>query len=131
VIIVNFSHPINEKQRQQIEALTSQTIDVVYDIPCQLEQDKDFAPQVASIVEKVPLTPGMWQSSPILVNLPGLNYAAALLLAELHGRTGYFPACLRIRPVEGSVPVQFEVAEILNLEAIRQEARKKRFMVDG
>jgi hypothetical protein len=33
--------------------------------------------------------------------------------------------------VEGSVPVQFEVAEILNLEAIRQEARKKRFMVDG
>ncbi|HOB44046.1 MAG TPA: CRISPR-associated protein Csx15, partial [Bacillota bacterium] len=40
---------------------------------------------------------------------------------------GHFPACVRIRPVAGSVPTQFEVAEIINLEAVRQEARTRRF----
>lgn len=131
VIIVNFSHPINEEQRHRIEELTSQKIDLVYDVPCQLDQSKDFGPQVTSLVEKVPITSDMWQSNPILVNLPGLHYAAALVLAELHGRMGHFPACLRIRPVEGSVPMRFEVAEIINLEAIRQEARKRRFAGHG
>jgi hypothetical protein len=39
---------------------------------------------------------------------------------------GYFPACLRLRPIEGSVPPRYEVAEILNLQDIRNTARKKR-----
>ncbi|MCS7301391.1 MAG: CRISPR-associated protein Csx15 [Fimbriimonadales bacterium] len=51
---------------------------------------------------------------------------AATLLAELHGRMGYFPPVLRLRPVEGAVPPRFEVAEILNLQQIRDTARSQR-----
>jgi len=74
----------------------------------------------------VPLTAEQWQTEPILVNLPSLNFIAALLLAELHGRMGYFPAIIRLRSVEGSTPTRYEVAEILNLETVRGAARKKR-----
>jgi hypothetical protein len=61
-----------------------------------------------------------------LVNLPGHNAVAALVLAELHGRMGYFPAVLRLRPVAGTTPPQVEVAEILNLQAVRDRARLRR-----
>jgi hypothetical protein len=61
-----------------------------------------------------------------LVNLPALAPAAAALLAELHGRMGYFPAIVRIRPVAGSTPPAYEVAEIINLQAVRDAARERR-----
>ena len=48
------------------------------------------------------------------------------MLAELHGRLGYFPPVLRLRPVEGALPPRFEVAEILNLQDVRDAARAKR-----
>ena len=52
--------------------------------------------------------------------------ANATLLAELHGRCGYFPAQLRLRPVPGSLPPRFEIAEVLNLQALRDAARERR-----
>jgi hypothetical protein len=60
------------------------------------------------------------------VVLPSLNFIAALLLAELHGRMGYFPPVVRTRPVEGSLPRRFEVAEILDLQGRRETARVTR-----
>jgi hypothetical protein len=39
---------------------------------------------------------------------------------------GYFPAVLRLRPVPDSNPPQFEVAEIVNLQAVRDAARLRR-----
>jgi hypothetical protein len=62
---------------------------------------------------------------------PAVCTLAVVLLAELHGRCGYFPAHLRLRPVEGPdgsprLPPQYEVAEILDLQAIRDDARRKR-----
>ncbi|RMH05449.1 MAG: hypothetical protein D6704_09520, partial [Nitrospirae bacterium] len=72
------------------------------------------------------LTSGQWQSAPLLINLPALNYSAGLLIAELHGRMGYFPTCLRMRPVKDALPPRFEVAEIMNLQSLRDEARKRR-----
>jgi len=58
--------------------------------------------------------------------LPSLNYAAAVLLAELHGRMGHFPAILRLRPIAGALVTEYDVAEIINLEAVRAEARTRR-----
>ena len=51
---------------------------------------------------------------------------AALLLAELHGRMGYFPPVLRLRPIANSTPTQFEIAEILNLQNVREASRANR-----
>jgi hypothetical protein len=52
--------------------------------------------------------------------------AAFVLLAELHGRIGHFPALIRLRPLPGSTPTTYEVAELINLQAIREDARRRR-----
>ena len=66
-----------------------------------------------------------WQTSPLLINPPGYAPAAFVLLAELHGRIGHFPSLIRLRPKPGPVTT-YEVAELLNLQAIREEARLRR-----
>ncbi|MCL4266143.1 MAG: hypothetical protein KJ069_23235 [Anaerolineae bacterium] len=48
------------------------------------------------------------------------------MLAELHGRMGYFPAIIRLKPIPDSLPPQFEFAEIINLQAIRDRSRTHR-----
>jgi len=79
-----------------------------------------------AMADAVGLTPQQWQTESILINLPSLNYSAVLLIAELHGRMGYFPPCVRLRPVKDALPPRFEVAEVLNLQAVRDGARRKR-----
>jgi hypothetical protein len=66
------------------------------------------------------------KESTLLVVPPALNFSAVALLAELHGRCGYFPACLRLRPVAGARPPRYEVAEVLDLQAVRDRARQGR-----
>ena len=51
----------------------------------------------------------------MLIIPPALDFIAVALLAHLHGRMGYFPDCVRLRPVEGARPPRFEVAEIIEL----------------
>ena len=126
MILLNFSHPLTEAQRGQIEALTSQPIArEIASIP-QFDEQQPFAPQLAALMERIDLTPAQWQGEPILVILPSLNFIAAALLAELHGRMGYFPPVVRTRPAAGSGPRRFEVAEILDLQAVRDAARTRR-----
>ena len=78
------------------------------------------------MVETVGLTPEEWQTLPLVVNLPSLNVIAALVIAELHGRCGYSPAVLRLKPVPQTTPPQFAVAEIVNLQTVRDAARQTR-----
>jgi len=92
----------------------------------QFDEQQPFAPQVAALLASVELTPQEWQGAPILIVLPSLNFIAAALLAELHGRMGYFPPVVRTRPVAGSLPRQFEVAEIVDLQSLREGARTRR-----
>ncbi|MFA7086188.1 MAG: CRISPR-associated protein Csx15 [Aliarcobacter sp.] len=125
-LIVNFGHPITDQQLQQIARLTGREVAEVRDAPCQFDHARPFAEQARAMIESVGLTPEEWQTLPILVNLPALSIIAALVLAELHGRMGYFPTVLRLRPVEGAVPPRFEVVEILNLQQVRDQARRTR-----
>ena len=123
MIVLNFAHPITEEQRAQIEALAGQSIERVVDIPSQIDVQHPLAPQVVAMADAAGLSPAEWQTLPILVNPPSLNFSAVALLAELHGRMGYFPPIVRLRPVQGSVPPRFEVAEIVDLQRIRERAR--------
>lgn len=107
--------------------MTGRAAERVVEVRAQFDESRPFAEQARALVDSAGLTTAQWQSEPLLVNLPSYNYAAALVLAELHGRTGYFPAVLRLRPVAGSTPPQFEAAEVLNLQAARDEARRSRF----
>lgn len=126
MILLNFSHPITEAQRDQIEKLSGTSITREVHVPAQFDHQQHFDMQLANLMSKVSLSAAEWQTAPIMVNLPSLNFITALLLAELHGRMGYFPPCIRLRPVKDALPPRFEVAEILNLNVIRENARKTR-----
>jgi len=126
VILLNFSHPLSEEQLAQAETITNTAVERVVDINSRIDPSQPLQPQISSIIESIPLNTVEWQTEQLLVNPPSLNYSAIVLLAELHGRTGYFPACLRLRPVPGATPPAFEVAEVLNLQDIRNGSREKR-----
>ena len=126
MILLNFSHPITPEQQAQIETLIHQKIEQVLHIPVQFDHAQLYLSQLVQVMEKLPLNSQELQSAPILVNLPSFNAIAALVLAELHGRMGYFPPIVRMRPVEGAIPPRYEVAEILNLQSVRDAARTRR-----
>ncbi len=126
MIILNFAHPLTEYQLGQIKSLTGEEIAQVIDVPSQVDLSMPLAPQVAAWVDTLNIDARRWQSDTWLINPPSLNFSAVVLLAELHGRLGYFPPCLRLRPVRDSVVPRFEVAEILNLHGIREAARTRR-----
>ena len=126
MLVLNFAHPITEEQRAQIEALTGQSVDRVVEVPSHIDVQQPIEPQVRALADAVGLSSREWQTLPILVNPPSLNFSAVALLAELHGRMGYFPPIVRLRPVQGSVPPRFEVAEIVDLQGIRERARRRR-----
>ncbi len=132
MILLNFSHPLAPAHLAQVESLTGREVERVVEIPTQIDPQQPLAPQVTALADQCGLSPAEWQTLPLLVNPPSLNFIAVVLLAELHGRCGYFPAHLRLRRAgEGSGlvypgPPQYEVAEVLDLQAVRDEARKRR-----
>jgi hypothetical protein len=126
MLILNFTHPLTDEHRAQIEALVGTTIDEIRTIAVQIDQTKPLVPQISAIVDAAHLSSQEWQTRSLLINPPGYAPAAFVLLAELHGRIGHFPSLIRLRPKGGPIPA-FEVAEVLGLQAIRDAARQHRW----
>ncbi len=131
MLLLNFAHPLTKEHLAQIEHLTGEKVERVVVIDSQIDPQQPLAPQIVALADAAGLSPEEWQTLPLLINPPALNFSAVTLLAELHGRMGYFPPCLRMRPVVGPdgqrvVPPRFAVAEILNLQAVRDAARQRR-----
>lgn len=126
MILINFSHPITKEQKKQIKSMIGKKTIQIIDVPSQFDQNLPFADQVRALVDGIALSPEAWQKTPLLINPPSYNFAAMVMLAELHGRMGYFPAIIRIRPIPDSVPMIYEIAEIINLQSIREFAREQR-----
>lgn len=125
MLILNFTHPFTSEQRAQIESLAQTSIEEVRTVPVQINQAEPLEPQITATVDAVGLSSEAWQTLPLLINPPGYAPAAFVLLAELHGRIGHFPSLIRLRPIPGPV-TGYEVAELLNLQTIRETARKRR-----
>jgi len=98
----------------------------VTNILTQFDPSKSYATQAQELVKSIPLSGVDWQTVPLLINLPGHSTIAACLLAELHGRMGHFPAIIRLRPVHINPTPSFEIAEIVNLQELRDQARLSR-----
>jgi len=126
MILLNFAHPLTAEQRASVERCSGQALERVIEVKTQLDHDQPCVAQVRQMVEAVGLSSEEWQSLPLVVNLPSLSVVAALIVAELHGRCGYFPAVLRLKPVPDTTPLQFTVAEIVNLQTVRDAARHTR-----
>lgn len=133
MILLNFSHPLTPAHLEAIARLTQQPVDnpagelQVINLAVHFEASQGFDAQLNELLRGIPLTAEDWQTRQIIVNPPSLNYITALLLAELHGRMGYFPPVIRLAPVPGSLPPVYDVAEVLNLQARRDAARKTRY----
>jgi hypothetical protein len=125
MILLNFSHPVTPAQEEQIETLLGEPIERSIEVATQFDEQAPFLPQVVALVSRVPLNAAQWQSEALVVVLPSLNFIAAALLAELHGRMGYFPVVVRTRPMDGP-PRRYEIAEVLDLQAARAAARRRR-----
>ena len=91
MILLNFSHPLTPNHLGQIEALTGHKVERVIAVHSQIDPQQPLMPQVTDLVDQAGLSPGEWQTLPLLINPPSLNFIAIVLLAELHGRCGYFP----------------------------------------
>ena len=126
MILLNLSHPLTDEQRQKIEQYARQPVARLIERMAQFEVNQPFTEQAIALVDSLGLTAAEWQQAPLLLILPSLNFGAAAVLAEIHGRCGYFPPIVRLRPVPDSLPPRYEVAEIINLQASRDAARTKR-----
>lgn len=125
MLILNFAHPLTDEQKTQIEALAGATIEEVRTISVQIDQAKPLAGQMSALIDATHLSSEEWQTRSLLINPPGYTPAALVLLAELHGRIGHFPALIHLRRKAGAV-TSYEVAELTNLQAVRDEARQRR-----
>jgi len=126
MIVVNFSHPLAPHQRADLEVACGRPIERVIDVPVQCDHAEPFGLQATRVVDAARLTPTEWQSLPILVVPPSLAAIAAACLAEIHGRMGCFPAIVRLRPRPDAVPPVFDVAEVIDLQRVREAARSRR-----
>ena len=107
--IINFAHPLTRDQLAGIQALANIKIAGVIEVGSQIDLNKAIEPQIEAMLDQINLTPQEWQTKPILINLPSLNFSTAALLAQLHGRVGYFPSILRLKPDTGGLAPRFEV----------------------
>ena len=98
MVIINFSHPLTDKHIEQIKTFTGRNIERVIEINSQINSQKPLVPQVVELVERAGFSPAEWQTLPLLINPPSLNFIAVALMAHLHGRCGYFPDALRLHP---------------------------------
>jgi len=89
-------------------------------------EDHNFVPSIEKSVEKIPLSPEEWQSIPVVVIPSGYSQIWSVVMAELHGRLGYFPDVVRLRFSSSISNEKFEVAEIMNLREVRHNSRDKR-----
>lgn len=125
MLLLNFAHPLTSDQIEQLTALLKQPPDL-RNIPTQVDRSRPLAEIATALADATGLAPADWQTQPFIVNPPGLAPLALALIAELHGRCGYFPPILNIRPVAGALPPRYEIAAIVNLQELRDSARSRR-----
>lgn len=125
MLILNFSHPLTDPQRADLENRFGTGLEV-RQLACQFDHARPFADQARELADAVGLSADQWQTERFVVVPPSLAVIAAALLAEIHGRAGYFSPVVRLRPVKDSVPPAYEVAEVLDLQGMRDAARGRR-----
>jgi hypothetical protein len=125
VILLNYAHPLTAEQHEQVAALLG-VVPEVRDILTQVDREVPLAQVAVGLADAAGLSPNDWQTTPLAINPPSLAPVALALLAELHGRCGYFIPILNIRPAANTLPLRYEVAEVVALQALRDVARVRR-----
>ncbi|MEI7643914.1 MAG: CRISPR-associated protein Csx15 [Chloroflexales bacterium] len=125
MLLLNYSHPIPADQLTRVAAICGATPEV-REVGAQIDRIRPIAEVARALADAAALSPDDWQTTPLILNPPALAPLALALIAELHGRCGAFPAMLNVRPVADSIPTRYEVAEVVNLQALREASRHLR-----
>jgi hypothetical protein len=125
ILLLNYGHPLPETQAARLTSMLGEEITIRM-IASQVDRERPIAEIAQALADASDLTGEQWQTQPIVVNPPSLAPLAVALIAEIHGRCGGFPAMLNIRPVANSLPTRYEIAEVVNLQTLREAARTKR-----
>lgn len=123
--LLNFTRTLTLEQSTQVEVTLGKRLGPIVNLPIDFDDTRPYSPQCVAVAERVGFTTSEWATLPIVVNPPGFAPGALALLSELHGRMGYFPAVVRLRPAASSTPRLYEFAEIINLQALRDAARER------
>jgi hypothetical protein len=127
MLLLNFAYPLTQAQIAAIEEKLSRKIDRVIHMSVFFDNQVSFIVQAEAIFKRDEIPWDLLMTTPVLVNLPSHNLIAAMILTVLHGHLGHFPAVIRLRPIENVVPTEYEVAEIIDLQQVRDVYRKQRF----
>ena len=122
-LILNFHHALNASQLNQLRGILGALPEVLH-YSGHFDNALPYSEEVVRILDGVGLTSEEWKSLNFIVNLPGYAYAAAVVLAEIHGRSGRFPHVLRLRPQQNDRN-QYDIAEIIRLQNVRDDARDR------
>lgn len=127
-LVLNFSgHPVLSGQLDAIQTMMLWPVSEVIDVEVgTIAEDRKFVASIVRAIEKIGLSPEQWQSAGIVAVPAGYSAIWSVILAELHGRLGYFPDVVHLRPTPPGSAEKYEVAEILNLRDIRHSSREKR-----
>lgn len=126
ISILNFSHPMTEKQKISVQSLIKKSVLEIIELPVFFDESKPLGSQIRELLENAGVSKQDLQCGMYIINLPGFSPGAAVTLAELHGIMGHFPTIIRMKKVDGSIPAIYDVEEIINLQDIRDEARRCR-----
>ena len=124
-LLLNYAHPLTAQQLEQASTLLGQQPELL-DIETQIDRSRPLVEEVLRLVDAAGLDAAAWQTRALLLNPPALATLALALIAALHGRCGYFLPIMHIRPVPDALPPRYEVAEIVNLQQLREQARTRR-----
>ena len=125
MIILNFTHPLTEKQQEAVAQIAGEPIKRVIPLERRFVHDRNLEQQIIELIDEIGLPAAEWQRVRIVVSPPAWAPAAVTLLAELHGRMGYFPELIYVRPA-GGPGEPYEMAEIIDLRAVRSAAAIRR-----
>jgi hypothetical protein len=130
MLLLNYAHPLTNDQRNQLETLLGDAPEV-RDIQAHVDRNLPLAQVAAALADAAGLTPQSWQTEALVLNPPALAPIALALVAELHGRCGYFVPILNVRPIAHTTPPRYEIAEIVALQQLRDDARGRRWNNGG
>lgn len=115
--LINFSHPITDKQRKQLIELLDFAPQII-EWPIQIDWNKDIAYQAKSIIDDIEsqFNPDWPKISKLMIVLPGLSAVAVLLYREIEKRCHFRPSIVVVAPKNDGGFREFIVADIIDME---------------
>ncbi len=120
MILINYNRPLKPDQINQVEAIIHEGIERVIDLGVpELDVDAPVQPQLKALTKRLERLDLDLQKEPVIILLPPQNYQAVMVMADLHGRMGYFPRVIRtlLRTGGGLFP-RHDAVEVLDPQAL-------------